>query len=161
MPESWGFDLYPVGGVVPLMEAYRFRTWWTWWSLPRRAYGSGVPVHLFGAGHPMIFALAAAMGCDLFDSAAYALYAREGRYLTVQGTQKLEEMKYRPCSCPVCLKHTHQELMDSPQRAGAGPPQPLRLPAGDKSSCGRAFARALSGTCWRLAAALIPACSTA
>jgi len=65
----------------------------------------------------MIFALAAAMGCDLFDSAAYALYAREGRYLTVQGTRKLAEMKYLPCSCPVCQKYTHQELMDSPQRA--------------------------------------------
>lgn len=64
----------------------------------------------------MIFALAAAMGCDLFDSAAYALYAREGRYLTVQGTRKLAEMKYLPCSCPVCQKYTHQELMDSPQR---------------------------------------------
>ncbi len=36
------------------------------------------PVHLFGAGHPMMLALAVAAGCDLFDSAAYALHAREG-----------------------------------------------------------------------------------
>src|SRR5690606_36276261 len=112
-----GFDLYPIGGVVPLMEAYRFRDLVDVVVSAKKGLGSGVPVHLFGAGHPMIFALAAAMGCDLFDSAAYALYAREGRYLTVQGTQKLEEMKYLPCSCPVCLKHTHQELMDSPLRA--------------------------------------------
>ncbi|MFZ3113789.1 tRNA guanosine(15) transglycosylase TgtA [Methanothrix sp.] len=112
-----GFDLYPVGGVVPLMEAYRFRDLVDVVVSVKKGLGSGVPVHLFGAGHPMIFALAAAMGCDLFDSAAYALYAREGRYLTVQGTRKLEEMKHLPCSCPVCLKYTQQELMDSPQRA--------------------------------------------
>ena len=112
-----GFDLYPVGGVVPLMEAYRFRDLVDVVVSAKKGLGSGVPVHLFGAGHPMIFALAAAMGCDLFDSAAYALYAREGRYLTVQGTRKLEEMKHLPCSCPVCLKYTQQELMDSPQRS--------------------------------------------
>ncbi|MBK7387328.1 MAG: tRNA guanosine(15) transglycosylase TgtA [Methanothrix sp.] len=111
-----GFDLCPVGGVVPLMEAYRFRDLVDVVVAAKKGLGSGVPVHLFGAGHPMIFALAAAMGCDLFDSAAYALYAREGRYLTVQGTRKLAEMKYLPCSCPVCQKYTHQELMDSPQR---------------------------------------------
>jgi 7-cyano-7-deazaguanine tRNA-ribosyltransferase len=112
-----GFDLYPVGGVVPLMEAYRFRDLVDVVVSAKKGLGSGVPVHLFGAGHPMIFALAAAMGCDLFDSAAYALYARESRYLTVQGTRKLEEMKHLPCSCPVCLKYTQQELMDSPQRS--------------------------------------------
>ncbi|MGB3921045.1 tRNA guanosine(15) transglycosylase TgtA, partial [Methanothrix sp.] len=112
-----GFDVYPVGGVVPLMEAYRFRDLVDVVVASKKGLGSGVPVHLFGAGHPMLFALAAAMGCDLFDSAAYALYAREGRYLTVQGTRKLAEMKYLPCSCPVCQKYTHQELMDSPQRA--------------------------------------------
>ncbi len=111
-----GFDVYPVGGVVPLMEAYRFRDLVDVVTAAKTGLGSGVPVHLFGAGHPMIFALAAAMGCDLFDSAAYALYARQDRYLTVRGTWKLEEMKYLPCSCPVCQEHTYQELMDSPQR---------------------------------------------
>jgi 7-cyano-7-deazaguanine tRNA-ribosyltransferase len=64
----------------------------------------------------MIFALAAAMGCDLFDSAAYALYARQDRYLTVHGTGKLAEMSYLPCCCPVCQEHTLKELMDSPQK---------------------------------------------
>ncbi len=111
------FDVYPVGGVVPLMEAYRYRDLVDVVVAAKKGLGSGVPVHLFGAGHPMIFALASAMGCDLFDSAAYALYARQDRYLTVRGTWKLEEMKYLPCSCPVCQAHTHQELMDSPHKA--------------------------------------------
>jgi 7-cyano-7-deazaguanine tRNA-ribosyltransferase len=110
------FDVYPVGGVVPLMEAYRFDDLVEVVSASKEGLGSGVPVHLFGAGHPMVFALAAAMGCDLFDSAAYALYARQGRYLTSSGTWKLEEMKYLPCSCRICQGHNPQELMQSPDK---------------------------------------------
>jgi 7-cyano-7-deazaguanine tRNA-ribosyltransferase len=110
------FDVYPVGGVVPLMEAYRYSDLVDVVTAAKKGLGSGLPVHLFGAGHPMIFALAAAMGCDLFDSAAYALYARQDRYLTVHGTGKLEEMSCLPCSCPVCLEHTLKELMKSPQK---------------------------------------------
>lgn len=110
------FDVYPVGGVVPLMESYRFRNLVEVVTSAKKGLGSGAPVHLFGAGHPMLFALAAAMGCDLFDSAAYALFARQGRYLTVQGTWKLDEMKYLPCSCPICQSHTLKELMQSPEK---------------------------------------------
>jgi 7-cyano-7-deazaguanine tRNA-ribosyltransferase len=76
----------------------------------KRGLGADAPVHLFGAGHPMMFALAVAMGCDLFDSAAYALYARDERYLTVRGTEHLDELEYFPCQCPVCCEHTPAEL---------------------------------------------------
>lgn len=110
------FDVYPVGGVVPLMEAYRYRDLVDVVVAAKKGLGSGRPVHLFGAGHPMVFALAAAMGCDLFDSAAYALYARQDRYLTVHGTGKLADMSYLPCSCPVCEKHTLKELINSPEK---------------------------------------------
>lgn len=107
------FDLYPIGGVVPLMEAYRFKDLVDVVAASKKGLGSGPPVHLFGAGHPMVFALAAALGCDLFDSAAYALYAKEGRYLTSGGTWKLEGLRYLPCSCDVCRKYTPQELGES------------------------------------------------
>jgi 7-cyano-7-deazaguanine tRNA-ribosyltransferase len=110
------FDLYPVGGVVPLMEAYRFNDLVDVVVAAKRGLGSGKPVHLFGAGHPMVFALAVAMGCDLFDSAAYALYARQGRYLSARGTWRLEEMSWLPCSCPVCQGHSAKELMESPEK---------------------------------------------
>jgi 7-cyano-7-deazaguanine tRNA-ribosyltransferase len=36
--------------------------------------------------------------------------ARDGRYLTVSGTEHLEEMEYFPCSCPVCAEHTPADL---------------------------------------------------
>ncbi len=111
------FDVYPIGAVVPLMESYRFDDLVAVVTAAKMGLGSGAPVHLFGAGHPMVFALAAAMGCDLFDSAAYALYARQDRYLTSRGTWKLDEMKYLPCSCDVCQAHTPQEMMQSPDKS--------------------------------------------
>jgi len=105
-----GLDLYPIGAVVPLLNDYRFADVVDAVVAAKRGLGEAAPVHLFGAGHPMMFALAAAMGCDLFDSAAYALYARDGRYLTVRGTEHLEDLSYFPCSCPVCTDYAPADL---------------------------------------------------
>ena len=103
-------DVFPVGAVVPLMNGYRYAEMIDVVRAAKRGLGADAPVHLFGAGHPMMFALAVAAGCDLFDSAAYALYARDGRYLTVAGTDHLDELEYFPCSCPVCTEHTPETL---------------------------------------------------
>ncbi|WP_136717322.1 tRNA guanosine(15) transglycosylase TgtA [Halorientalis salina] len=103
-------DVFPVGAVVPLLNNYRFADVVDLVAASKRGLGEDAPVHLFGAGHPMMFALAVAMGCDLFDSAAYALYARDDRYLTVRGTEHLEDLDYFPCECPVCASHTPDDL---------------------------------------------------
>ena len=63
-----------------------------------------------------MFALATAMGCDLFDSAAYALYAKEGRYLTTHGSFKIDELTDLPCACAVCRSHTAEELRTAKDR---------------------------------------------
>jgi len=110
------FGVYPIGAVVPLMEDYRFRDLVNVVATSKKGLGSGAPVHLFGAGHPMMFALAAAMGCDLFDSAAYALYAKQGRYLTPDGTLHLEKLRYLPCCCEVCQKYSPKELREDKDR---------------------------------------------
>jgi 7-cyano-7-deazaguanine tRNA-ribosyltransferase len=111
-----GFSFCPIGAVVPLMEGYRYRelvqvVMAAKQSLPRNAC-----VHLFGAGHPAMFALAVAMGCDLFDSAAYALYAKEGRYLTSHGSYKVDELVELPCACHVCRSHSAEELRTSKEQ---------------------------------------------
>jgi 7-cyano-7-deazaguanine tRNA-ribosyltransferase len=102
--------VFPVGAVVPLMNSYRYDDMVGAVTAAKRGLGADCPVHLFGAGHPMMLALAVALGCDLFDSAAYALYARAGRYLTVAGTQQLEDLDYFPCSCPICSERTPADL---------------------------------------------------
>jgi 7-cyano-7-deazaguanine tRNA-ribosyltransferase len=63
-----------------------------------------------------MFALATAMGCDLFDSAAYALYAKEGRYLTTHGSFRIDELTDLPCACTVCRSHSPEELRVAPDR---------------------------------------------
>ena len=105
-------DVFPVGAMVPLMNAYRYADVVEAVMAAKRGLDPDCPVHLFGAGHPMMLALAVAMGCDLFDSAAYALMARDGRYLTVSGTEHLAEMTYFPCSCPMCAEHTPADLRE-------------------------------------------------
>ena len=112
-------DVFAIGAVVPLLDSYRFAEVARIVLTAKSVLTPTRPVHLFGAGHPMIFALYAAMGVDLFDSAAYALFAKDDRYLTPHGTLKLEELQYFPCSCPVCLAHTPEELrrMDKGERA--------------------------------------------
>ena len=103
-------DVFPVGAMVPLLNGYRYADVIEAVMAAKRGLDPDCPVHLFGAGHPMMLALAVAAGCDLFDSAAYALMARDGRYLTVAGTEHLAEMDYFPCSCPICLEHSPEEV---------------------------------------------------
>jgi 7-cyano-7-deazaguanine tRNA-ribosyltransferase len=108
-------DVFPVGAVVPLLNSYRYAEMIDAVAAAKRGLGRDAPVHLFGAGHPMMFALAVAAGCDLFDSAAYAIYARDDRYLTVRGTEHLDDLEYLPCSCPICSAHDPDEIRERPE----------------------------------------------
>ncbi|MBS1263716.1 MAG: tRNA-guanine(15) transglycosylase [Methanonatronarchaeales archaeon] len=107
---STGAGYFCVGAIVPLMERYEYPELVDCVVASKRGLPDSAPVHLFGAGHPASFALAVSMGGDLFDSAAYALFARKGRYLTVEGTKFLEEMAYLPCSCPECSRRDVEEM---------------------------------------------------
>ncbi|MCL2687549.1 MAG: tRNA guanosine(15) transglycosylase TgtA, partial [Methanobrevibacter sp.] len=111
-------DLYPIGAVVPLMESYKYTDLVDVVMASVLHLPDNVPRHLMGAGHPMIFALAVAMGCDLFDSAAYILYAEDDRFLTTRGTYRLENLQEMPCSCEVCTNYSPDELrsMDKDER---------------------------------------------
>lgn len=109
-------DLYPIGAVVPLMESYHYKDLVDVVMNSMKELSDSVPRHLMGAGHPMIFALCVAMGCDLFDSAAYILYAEDDRFLTTRGTYKLENLHEMPCSCEVCTKYTPDDLRAMPKK---------------------------------------------
>ena len=98
------FQIHALGSPTPVMEQYKFDTLVDMIATAKMNLPASRPLHLFGAGHPFMFALAVALGCDLFDSAAYALFARQDRYMTESGTTRLEELEYFPCSCPVCNK---------------------------------------------------------
>lgn len=103
-------DFFPIGGVVPLMENQRYVDLVKIILASKKGLNPAKPVHLFGAGHPLLFPLAVALGCDFFDSSAYAKYAQDGRMIFYWGTEKLEDMSVLPCSCPVCSNYTASEL---------------------------------------------------
>jgi len=96
------FDIHALGSPTEVMERYRFDVLVDMIMTAKANLPIQRPLHLFGAGHPMMFSLAVALGCDLFDSASYVLYAKQGRYMTENGTERIEELSYFPCSCPRC-----------------------------------------------------------
>jgi 7-cyano-7-deazaguanine tRNA-ribosyltransferase len=105
------FQIHALGSPTEVMENYRFDVLVDMIMTAKKNLPPERPLHLFGAGHPFMFSLAVALGCDLFDSAAYALYARENRYMTENGTWRLSELDYFPCQCPKCTSATPQEVM--------------------------------------------------
>ena len=107
------FPIYALGSPTELMETQRYDVLVDMIVAAKKALPKGKPLHLFGAGHPVLFPFLVALGCDLFDSAAYALYARAGRYLTPEGTLLLGDMVEFVCPCPACVDTSPEELMKS------------------------------------------------
>lgn len=105
------FDIHAIGSVVPLLESYDYLNVMKMVFTAKKYLPFNRPVHLFGAGHPMVFAVAVYLGIDLFDSAAYMLFAKAGRYMTVSGTYHLHDLDYFPCNCKFCLESTPKDLL--------------------------------------------------
>ena len=109
------FQVHALGSPTPVMEQYKFDTLVDMIVTAKMNLPPNRPLHLFGAGHPFMFALVVALGCDFFDSAAYALFAREDRYMTESGTTRLAELEYFPCSCPMCIKTDTESVKALPK----------------------------------------------
>ena len=104
------FSVHPIGGIVPVMEQQRYRDLAKIMLACKSNLSPNRPVHMFGCGHPMLFPMLIAMGADLFDSAAYVLFARDGRLLTPWGTEKIEEMTEWPIITPAVSEFTPAEV---------------------------------------------------
>src|SRR5208282_5515048 len=96
------FEIHALGSPTTVMQQYQYEKLVEMIMAAKLNLPADRPLHLFGAGHPMMFALAIALGCDIFDSASYAIFARNGRYLTAHGTAKIADLEYFPCNCPSC-----------------------------------------------------------
>ena len=109
------FEVHALGSPTPVMEQYLFDLLVDMILTAKMNLPHSRPFHLFGAGHPFMFSLAVALGCDLFDSAAYSIFASEDRYLTEHGTVRLSKLEYLPCTCPVCARRTSGDLVAMPK----------------------------------------------
>ncbi len=108
------YNMYAIGSPTRLLERYEYSTVIEMIGEAKKVLPPDKPLHLFGAGHPMILPFLVALGVDTFDSASYILYARDKRYMTSSRTYKIEELEEFPCTCPVCSKHTPREVRELP-----------------------------------------------
>ena len=104
------FPMLALGSPVEFMESYEYKLLAQMIITAKKQIPSSIPLHLFGAGHPLTIPLAVALGCDTFDSASYILYAKHDRVITEDGTRHLDELEYFPFECEVSQKFTPKEL---------------------------------------------------
>ena len=107
---NMGFKMLALGSPVEFMESYEFKLLGQMIVSARKEIPYSIPLHLFGAGHPLTIPFAVALGCDTFDSASYMLYAKQGRYITDDGTRYLSDISIFPCNCEICSKYTPDEM---------------------------------------------------
>ncbi|MCC6040638.1 MAG: tRNA guanosine(15) transglycosylase TgtA [Desulfurococcaceae archaeon] len=109
------YHIYAAGSPTVMLEKYKYAELVEIVATVRVNTPLDRPLHVFGVGHPMIIPFLVAVGADMFDSASYVLYARDGRYLVEDGTRNIRELEYFPCSCPVCSKYTPRDLLEAPR----------------------------------------------
>jgi len=103
-------DVLAVGGVVPLLEQYRFPALARLLLSARPGLAPERLVHLFGTGHPISFAFAALFGVDVFDSSSYHKFARRNCLLFPEGTVDLATLREPVCDCALCAEHPLTEV---------------------------------------------------
>ena len=143
-------DVLAIGGVVPLLEQYRFVELARTIAAARPSVSPGAVVHLFGTGHPMTFAFAALFGVDLFDSSAYHKFARRGSLLFPEGTVALDGLRDPICRCFLCAEIPLPEVARLP-----GPERERRIAYHNllvsMEEIGRVRRAIREGTLWELA----------
>ena len=110
-----GFGMLALGSPVEFMESYKYGLLSQMIISAKRHMPHHIPLHLFGAGHPLTVGFSVALGCDTFDSASYVLYAKNGRYITEDGTRHIRDIAVFPCSCNICTSHTPKEINEMDQ----------------------------------------------
>ena len=110
------FAVHPIGGIVPVMEQQRYKEYAKIMMGTLPLLPSNRPVHMFGCGHPMLFPMSIALGADLFDSAAYALFARDGRLLTPWGTERIDDLVDWPMLMPCVANFTPEDVRNLPAK---------------------------------------------
>ena len=148
--EGRGFAVHPIGGIVPLMEQQRYRELFEILLASKSNLPPDRPVHFFGCGHPMLFPMAIALGVDLFDSAAYAIFARDDRLLTPEGTVKLGDIQEWPFNSHALFGTTPQGVreMDRDERSAILAKHNLEVTQSELARCREAIR---NGTIWELA----------
>mgnify|MGYP005682609657 FL=1 len=105
---------------------------------------------IFGCGHPMLFPMCIALGADLFDSAAYALFAKDGRLLSEEGTYRIESMVEWPTQSSHISTYTPAQVraMRKPERTSLLARHNLEVTQRELARCREAVR---NGSIWSMA----------
>jgi len=109
------YKMYGIGGPTQIMEQYKYDELVDLIATAKSCLSPEKPVHLFGAGNPLTLSIAVALGVDTFDSASYAIYARNLRYMLSDKVIRVERLKELPCCCPVCRKYDIESFLSLPR----------------------------------------------
>jgi 7-cyano-7-deazaguanine tRNA-ribosyltransferase len=144
------FTIHPLGGIVPIMEQHNYKQLVQIMLATIPHLPKNRPIHMFGCGHPMLFPMLIALGADLFDSAAYALFARDGRILTPWGTEKIDQMVHWPIITLEVHDKTPEQVraMEDGERTKCLARYNLEITLQEISRCKQAVH---DGTIWELA----------
>ena len=147
---QFDFAVHPIGGIVPIMEQHRYKDLAKIMLAAIGELPPERPRHMFGCGHPMLFSMLIALGADLFDSAAYALFARDDRLLSPQGTYKLNDLHAWPELLPCVVNWTPEEVrkLKQEERTELLARYNLEVTLAELSRCKQAVH---DGTIWQLA----------
>ncbi len=147
---EFDFAIHPIGGIVPVMERHMYKDYAKIMLASIPYLPPNRPVHMFGCGHPMLFPMSIALGADLFDSAAYALFARDGRLLTPWGTQKIGTLVEWPERMPCVSAYTPEDVraMAKDEKTALLARYNLEVTLSELDRCKQAIR---DGTLWRLA----------
>ena len=144
------FAVHPIGGIVPLMEQQRYLELFGIILAARSQIPPEKPIHMFGCGHPLLFPLSVALGVDFFDSAAYALFARDDRILTPEGTVKIQGLNEWPVTSSALFGKTPKMVlgMSKERRSEILAHHNLEITQSELARCREAIR---NGTIWKLA----------
>ena len=144
------FTIHPIGGIVPLMENQRYKELFQILLASKSELPHNRPIHFFGCGHPLLFPLSIALGVDIFDSAAYVLFARDDRLLTPNGTVKLKDIIEWPISSRTLFGTSPEQVrnMDKNDRTILLSRHNLEITQAELSRCREAIR---DGKIWQLA----------
>lgn len=109
------FDYYAVGSLVDKTVEWNFEPMVDYSVTALSIIPRSKPVHGWGVGHPAVFSLLVLLGIDTFDSASYALYARDNRLMFPWGTERLENLEEIPYTHALLEKYTVKELIELPK----------------------------------------------
>ena len=108
------FDGFAVGSLMPRYTNYRLLVDLI---LAAKLEVGESPLHVYGLGSPLVTHLLIYLGVDSFDSSFFVVASGKRNY-SIPGygranIKDLDKYEFTQCPCPICQKHSIQELRKS------------------------------------------------